>query len=123
MDATNTNTKTQQIRVDRHIVETHLTSLSDSKTREKTLLLYITDNIPPISTQHGFKSNHSTSTALHNINKTKQTPERTVAVALDIINKAFDTVNIHTLTYKQHQTNISQIHRKLHQRTQIIHHI
>ena len=37
---------------------------------EKTLLPYITNNIPHISTQHGFTSNHSTSTALHNINNT-----------------------------------------------------
>ena len=41
-----------------------------AKTLEKKLLPYITNNIPHISTQHGFKSNHSTSTALHNINNT-----------------------------------------------------
>ena len=46
--------------------------------------------IPHISTQHGFKSNHSTSTALHNINNTIATgfnqnnPERTITVALYI---------------------------------------
>ena len=83
-----------------------------AKTLEKTLLPYITNNIPHISTQHSFKSNHSTSTALHNINNTITTgfnqnkpPERTITVALDMI-KAFDTVNIHTLTHKLHQTNI-----------------
>ena len=32
----------------RHIIQTHLTSLSDSKTLEKTLLPYITNNIPHI---------------------------------------------------------------------------
>ena len=92
-------------------IQTHLTSLSDSKTLEKTLLPYITNNIRHISTQHGFKSNHYTSTALHNINNTIATdfnqnkpPERTITVALDI-SKAFDTVNIHTLTHKIQQTN------------------
>ena len=43
---------------------------SYSKTLEKTPLPYITNNIQHISTQHGFKCNHSTSTSLHNINKT-----------------------------------------------------
>ena len=83
-----------------------------AKTLEKTLLPYITNNIPHISTQHGFKSNHSTSTALHNINNTIATgfnqnkpPERTLTVALDM-SKAFDTVSIHTLTHKLHQTNL-----------------
>ena len=99
----------------RHIIQTHLTSLNDSKTLEKTLLPYITTNIPHIYTQHGFKSNHSTSTALHNINNTIETgfkqnkqPERTITVALDM-SKAFDTVNIHALTHKLHQTNIPHI--------------
>ena len=83
-----------------------------AKTLEKTLLPYITNNVPHISTQHGFKSNHSTSTARHNINNTIATcfnqnkpPERTITVALDM-SKAFVTVNIHTLTHKLHQTNI-----------------
>ena len=83
-----------------------------AKTLEKTLLPYITNNIPHIPTQHGFKSNHSTSTAPHNINNTIATgfnqnkpPERTITVALDM-SKAFDTVNIHTLSHKLHQTNI-----------------
>ena len=83
-----------------------------ANTLEKKLLLYITYNIPHISTQHGFKSNHSTITALHNKNNTIATglnqnkpPERTITIALDM-GKVFDTVNIHTLTYKLHQTNI-----------------
>ena len=106
-----TNSKSKQRHEHRHIIQTHLTSVSDSKTLEKTLLPYITNNI---YTQHGFKSNHATSTALHNINNTIATgfyqnkpPERTITVALDII-KAFDTVNIHTLTHKLHQINIPQ---------------
>ena len=83
-----------------------------AKTLEKTLLLYITNNIPHISTQHGFKSNHSTSTTQYNINITIATgfnqnkqPERTITVTLDK-SKTFDTVNIHTLTHKLQQTNI-----------------
>ena len=121
-----TNSKTKQRHDHRHIIQTHLTFLIDNKTLEKTLFPYITNNIPHISTQHGFKSNHSTSTVLHNINNTITTgfnqnkpPERTITVALDMI-KAFDTVNIYTLTHKLHH---SQIHRKLHQRPRSIHHI
>ena len=38
-----------------------------AKILEKTLLSYITENIPEISHQHGFKHKHSTHTALHNI--------------------------------------------------------
>ena len=75
-----------------------------SKTLEKALLPYITNNIPQHHTQHGFKAKNSTTTALHNINNTipsgfnqRIPPARTIAVALDM-SKAFDTVNIHTLT-------------------------
>ena len=77
-----------------------------SKTLEKALLPYITNNIPQHHTQYGFKAKHSTTTALHNINNTiasgfnqRIPPARTIAVALDM-SKAFDTVNIHTLTKK-----------------------
>ena len=80
-----------------------------AKTLENTLIPYIIYNI---STQHGFKSNQSTSTALHNINNTIATgfnqnkpPERTLTVALDTSN-AFDTVNTHTLTHKLHQQTL-----------------
>ena len=76
------------------------------------ILPYITQNIPNITTQHGFKTKHSTNTALHNINNTVATgfiqpipPTRTIAVAL-AMSKAFDTVNIHTLIDKLTQTNI-----------------
>ena len=72
-----------------------------AKTLENILLPYITNNIPHISTQHGFKSNHSTNTALRNTIATgfnqNKLPKRTITVALDM-NKAFDTVNIHTQT-------------------------
>ena len=83
-----------------------------SKTLEKALLPYITNNIPQHHTQHGFKAKHSTTTALHNINNTiasgfnqRIPPARTIAVALDM-SKAFDTVNIHTLTKKLLDTQI-----------------
>ena len=78
------------------------------------ILPYITHNIPNITTQHGFKTKHLTNTALHNINNTvatcfnqpiPPTPTPTIAVALDV-SKAFDTINIHTLTDKLSHTNI-----------------
>jgi hypothetical protein len=82
-----------------------------AKTLEKIVLPYITENIPNQEHQHGFKTKHSTTTALHNINNTiiqgfnrKAPPQRTVMVALDM-SKAFDTVNIHKLIHKLHQTN------------------
>ena len=86
--------------------------LLQKKTLEKMLLPYITQNIPNITTQHGFKTKHSTNTALHNINDTVATgfnqpiaPTRTIAVALDM-SKAFDTVNIYTLTDNLTHINI-----------------
>ena len=79
------------------------------------LLPYITENIPIISHQHGFKHKNSTHTALRNIccQMTKgfnnPSPSQcTVAVALDM-SKAFDTVNIHKLIHKLTLTNISNI--------------
>ena len=41
-----------------------------AKTLEKSILLYITANIPNIPTQHGYKTQHSTVTALHTVNNT-----------------------------------------------------
>ena len=83
-----------------------------AKTLEKVIFPYITQNIPNITTQHGFKTKHSTNTALHNINNTVATgfnqpipPTRTIAVAFDM-SKAFDTVNIHTLIDKLTHTTI-----------------
>src|SRR6478609_3345734 len=69
-------------------------------------------NIPNNPHQHGFKTHHSTSTALHQLtnqitqgfNK-PQPPDRTIVVSLDL-SKAFDTVTIHSLIHKLHQTNI-----------------
>ena len=41
-----------------------------AKTLEKSLLPYITGNIPNTPTQHGYKTQHSTVTALHTVNNT-----------------------------------------------------
>ena len=81
------------------------------KTLEKSLLPYITANIPNTPVQHGYKTQHSTVTALHTLNNTvakgfnqMAPPARTITVALDM-SKAFDTINIHTLIRKLLQTN------------------
>ena len=77
-----------------------------AKTLEKSLLPYITANIPNTPMQHGYKTQHSTVTALHTLNNTvakgfnqMAPPARTITVALDM-SKAFDTINIHTLIRK-----------------------
>ena len=78
------------------------------------ILPYITANIPNKPTQHGYKTQHSTVTALHTVNNTvakgfnqMAPPVRTITVALDMSN-AFDTINIHTLIRKLLQTKIHQ---------------
>ena len=83
-----------------------------AKTLEKSLLPYITANIPNTPMQHRYKTQHYTVTALHTLNNTVAKgfnqivpPARTITVALDM-NKAFDTINIHTLIKKLLQTNI-----------------
>ena len=83
-----------------------------AKTLEKSLLPYITANIPNTSMQHGYKTQHSTVTALHTLNNTvakgvnqMAPPARTITVALNM-SKAFDTINVHTLIRKLLQTNI-----------------
>ena len=83
-----------------------------AKTLEKSLLPYITANIPNTPMQHGYKTQHSTVTALHTLNNTvakgfnqMAPPARTITAALDM-SKAFDTINIHTLIRKLLQTNI-----------------
>ena len=62
--------------------------------------------------QHGYKTQHSTVTALHTLNNTvakgfnQMAPTaRTITVALDM-SKAFDTINIHALIRKLLQTNL-----------------
>ena len=91
--------------------------LSVIATLEKTLLPYI-------STQHGFKSNHSTSIALHNINNTIATgfnqnkpPERSHSST-----RHEQSIRHSQHTPNKHPTHHYQIHRKLHQTTQSIHH-
>ena len=81
-------------------------------TLEKSLVPYITANIPNTPMQHGYKTQHSTVTALHPLNNTvakgfyqMAPPVRTITVALDM-SKAFDTINIHTPIRKLLQTNI-----------------
>ena len=83
-----------------------------AKTLEKSLLPYITANIPTTPMQHGYKTQHSTVTALHTLNNTVATgfnqmapPARPITVALDM-SKAFDIINIHTLIRKLLQTKI-----------------
>src|SRR6476469_9561332 len=79
---------------------------------EKIILPYITANIPNNPYQLGFKTHHSTSTALHQLtnqitqgfNK-PQPPDHTIVVSL-YLSKAFDTINIHSPIHKLHQTNI-----------------
>ena len=82
-----------------------------AKTLEKSLLPYITANIPNTPMQHGYKTEHSTVTALHTLNNNvakefnkMAPPARTITVALNM-SKAFDTINIHTLIRKLLQTN------------------
>ena len=83
-----------------------------AKILEKSLLPYITANIPNTPMQHGFKTHQSTVTALHTLNNTvakgfnqMAPPARTITVALNM-SKAFDTINIHTLIRKLLETNI-----------------
>ena len=83
-----------------------------AKTLEKSLLPYITANIPNTPMQHGYKTQHPKVTALHTLNNPvakgfnqMTPPARTITVALDM-SKSFDTRNIHTLIRKLLQTNI-----------------
>ena len=87
-----------------------------SKTREKGLLPYITANTP---TKHGYKTQHSTVTALHTLNNTvakgfnqMASPARTITVALDMSND-FDTLNIHTLIRKLDFRYNQEIHHRM----------
>ena len=78
-----------------------------AKTLEKSLLPYITTNIPNTPMQHGYRTQHSTVTELYTLNNTeaKGFNQMAITVALDM-SKAFDTINIHTLIRKLLQTNI-----------------
>ena len=83
-----------------------------AKTLERSLLPYITANIPSTPTQHGYKTQHSTMTALHTLNTTvakvfnqMAPPAPIITVALHM-SKAFDSINIHTLIRKLLSTKI-----------------
>ena len=78
-------------------------------TLETSLLPYITANTPM---QCGYKTQHSTMTALQTLNNTVAKgfnqmahPARIITEVLDI-SKAFDTINIHTLIRKLLHTKI-----------------
>ena len=82
------------------------------KTMGKSLLPYITVNIPNTPTHHGYKTHHTTLTTLHTVNNTvvqgfnhMAPPARTITVALDM-SKVFNTINIHTLIRNLLQTKI-----------------
>ena len=84
-----------------------------ARTLETSLLPYITANLPNTPMEHGYKTQHSTVTALHTLNNTvakgfnqMAPPARTITVAL-YMSKAFDTLNIHTLIRMLLQTNIT----------------
>ena len=78
-----------------------------AKTLEKSILPYITANIPKTPTQHGYKTQHPTVTALLTVNNTVvkgfNQMARTITIALDT-SKASDTIN--TLIKNLLQTNI-----------------
>ena len=95
-----------------------------ANTLNKSLLSYITANLPNTHTHHGYKTQHSTVTALHTLNKIvakgfnkMASPARTTTVALDM-SKAFDTITIHILIRKLPQTNIPSTIMKFLQNTQ-----
>ena len=77
-----------------------------TKTLEKSLLPYITANIPNPPMLYGYKTQHSTVTALHIVNHTvakgvNQTdpPAQTITVVFHM-SKDLDKINIHTLIRK-----------------------
>ena len=83
-----------------------------ANTMEKYILPYITENIQNTHTPHGYKTHHSTVTALHTLHNTvakgfnqMAPPARTIPVTLDM-SKAFDTINIDTLIRKLLHANI-----------------
>ena len=87
------------------------------KALEKSLLPYITGNIPNTPTQHGYKTQHSTLTALHTLNKQCSTRYK----------QSFRH-NKHTHTNQQAATDQDSrqnhyVNRKLHQGTQSLHNI
>jgi hypothetical protein len=90
-----------------------------AKTLEKIILKHITQYIPNTQHQHGFKKQHSTTTALHTLHNTiargfneTKPPNRTITAALDM-SKAFDTINHNKLIQKLiNNTNIPHTYIK-----------
>ena len=84
-----------------------------AKTLEKSLLPYITANIPNTPMQHGYKTQHSTVTALHTlIRKLLQTniPGTIIKFIANYIKgcKAYTTYRNHTSKQRQFKTGVPQ---------------
>ena len=77
-----------------------------AKTLEKSLLPYITTHIPNTPMQHGYKTQHSTVTALHTLTNTVANGLNQMAPPARIITVAYDTINIHTPVRKLLQRNM-----------------
>ena len=83
-----------------------------AKTLGKSLLPYITTNIPNTPTQHGYKTQHYSDGTTHRKQHlakgfNQMAPSAlTITVAVDM-NKAFDTINMHTFIRRLLQTKIS----------------
>ena len=86
-----------------------------AKFLEKIILPYITNNIPTIYHQYGFKTKHSRNTALHQLTNhittgfnQKKPPHRTITITLDM-SQAIDTVNHYTLIENIINTNTTNL--------------
>ena len=104
-----------------------------AKTLEKSLLPYITANIPNTPMQHGYKTQHSTVTALHTLKKhrSKRVQPNGFPCANNHCSTRYEQSfrhNKHTHTNQKaatdkHSRHNHYVHRKLHQGAQILHNI
>ena len=104
-----------------------------ANTLEKSLLPYLTANLPNTPTQHGYKTQHSTVTALHTVKKhrSKGVQPNGFPCANNHCSTRYEQSfrhNKHTHTYQkaatdQHSRHNHQVHKKLHQGTQSLHNI
>ena len=92
------NTETGQGHLRRNFVSAYLASLPATKGLESRILPTIHKYLQPAPDQHGFRSDHSTSSALLQMTtdiamgfNQKKPPDRTICVAVDL-SAAFDTV-------------------------------